>query len=161
AEQVENGVVSQLSLARPADPKQPGGYKSEAWSVSLSDQDANAWLATRFRQWLENQGAPWPQQPAGVAGGVKAGPGRAGRGPGGGVAGGGVLYIEGRPEVRGDGSLGLMPAGMGAGAMPLPTALVLAEVRSEVIERLAQGSASRAEAERALDALAGRAPVLK
>jgi hypothetical protein len=128
--------------------------------VSISDQDANAWLATRFKQWLENQGARWPEQLAGVQiafepGVVRAGVRLAGAG------GGRVLYIEARPEVRADGSLWLVPAGMGAGAMPLPTSLVLAEVRSEVIDALPQGSAGRSEAERALGALSGTTPALK
>src|SRR3954469_393491 len=55
AEQVENGVIAQASLARPADPQHPqhpGGaaYQSQPWSVSISAEDADAWLGTRLKQ---------------------------------------------------------------------------------------------------------------
>lgn len=159
AEQVENGVVSQLSLARPADPKQTGSYKSEPWSVSISDQDANAWLATRLKPWLENQGVRWPERIVGVEVAFEPGVVKAGVRL---VAGAGVrvLYLEARPEVRADGSLWLVPTSMGAGAMPLPTGLVLSQLRGEIVDRMPQGS-SQAQAEGGLDALAGRAPALK
>jgi hypothetical protein len=158
AEQVENGVVTQLSLVRPADPEAKQGYRSREWSVSLSAEDADAWLGTRLKQWVENQGGHWPEQLSGAQvefapGVIKAGVKL--------EDGGRVVFVEVAPEVRADGSLWLMPRGMGAGAMPLPTWLVLQEVREGVVQRLAAGSARRAQVEEAIDVLAGKRPALK
>src|SRR5689334_15852919 len=58
AEQLENGVVAHFTLARPPDPtlnpaKPDPRYQSAPWAVSISANDANAWLATRLKQWLD------------------------------------------------------------------------------------------------------------
>jgi hypothetical protein len=157
AEQVENGVVTQLSMVRPADPQAKQGYQSEQWSVSLSADDADAWLGTRLKQWIENQGGHWPEQLSGAqvefaSGVIKAGVR---------LEGGRVVFVEVTPEVRADGSLWLLPRAMGAGSMPLPTFLVLQEVHEGVVQRLPAGSARRTQAEEALDVLGGKRPALR
>jgi hypothetical protein len=160
ASQVENGVVTQLSEVRPADPEAKGGYKSREWSVSISAADADAWLATRLKQWVENQGGHWPQQLTSVqvefsSGVIKVGV----RQEEGGSAR--FVYVEAAPELRADGSLWLLPRGMGAGAMPLPMGVVRNEVREAVINRLPPGSTKRQQAEEAIEVLAGQRPALK
>jgi hypothetical protein len=163
AEQVESGVVAQLSLARPSDPQHPApnhGYQSGEWSVSITAEDADAWLATRLKQWIENQGGRWPDQltgaqvefaPGVIKAGVRLDTGGQSR----------IVVIELAPEVRADGSLWFTPKGMAAGAMPLPAALVMQEVREAMLAGMPAGSARRTQAQQALDILAGKQPALK
>jgi hypothetical protein len=160
ASQVENGVVTQLSEVRPADPEAKGSYRSRDWSVSISAADADAWLATRLKQWVENQGGHWPEQltsvqvefdPGVIKVGVRQNDGGSAR----------VVYVEAAPELRADGSLWLLPRGVGAGAMPLPMGVVRNEVKEAVINRLPEGSAKRQQAEEAIEVLAGQRPALK
>lgn len=56
-ESLENAALAQVSAVRPAAANlaSSGGYISEPWSVSISQQDANAWLASRLVRWLESR----------------------------------------------------------------------------------------------------------
>ncbi len=59
AEALENGAARQLSMVRPN--AQPGeAYKSEPWTVAISEMHANAWLASRLPQWLGSRGTSLP-----------------------------------------------------------------------------------------------------
>jgi hypothetical protein len=149
-EQVENAVVSQLSLARPADPAATNGYKSREWSVSISAEDADAWLATRLKQWVAHNGARWPEQLLGaqvafVPGGVKLGMQ---------LAGGRVVSIEVSPTVHADGSLWLEPQRASVGSLPVPVGLVMGELRQSVAGKSA-GPDGRGAAEQWIDAVSG------
>jgi hypothetical protein len=146
AEQVENGVVTQLSLARPADGESKG-YKSQPWSVSLTDSDANAWLATRLKQWTENRGVAWP---AGISdpqvsfseGVVHLGVRTHGQ----------VVSVALAPTFRPDGSLWLAVEGTALGGLPLPTDHVLTNIES---------GARTPKTQHALDIIQGKEALLK
>ena len=64
--EVENAVVAQLSLVRQGQWDTDGVWRSEPWSVSISEQDASAWLATRLPRWVKNREGDdaWPPQVA-------------------------------------------------------------------------------------------------
>ncbi|HLP83860.1 MAG TPA: hypothetical protein VK157_05880, partial [Phycisphaerales bacterium] len=47
AESFEHAVLAQMTLVRATE---------ESWSVALSEEDINAWLATRLKPWMENRG---------------------------------------------------------------------------------------------------------
>lgn len=63
---VENAVVAQLSLVRKGRWHPDGVWRSEPWSVSISEEDASAWLATRLPRWVKNREgeSAWPMQVA-------------------------------------------------------------------------------------------------
>jgi len=90
AADLENAVVNQLHAARPMEGPsegqklsesagqtegQPTGWTSALWSVSLSESDANAWLAARLPKWLANQDDPieWPAELSVVQSGFEEG----------------------------------------------------------------------------------------
>lgn len=61
-QRLENAVVSELSRTRPAaTPAPEKHYRSGEWTLTITQDEANAWLATRARGWLENRGVRWPQ----------------------------------------------------------------------------------------------------
>lgn len=66
AEPFENAVVRQLTAPREPDasftPAAAGAWRSGPWAVSISEDDVNAWLATRLEAWLANRepGFAWP-----------------------------------------------------------------------------------------------------
>lgn len=66
ANAVENGAVDLLSLVRPSVERSPGVLTSEPWTVRLTPEDANAWLAVRLPMWIRNQSDNfrWPSQVA-------------------------------------------------------------------------------------------------
>jgi hypothetical protein len=121
AEQLENAVISQLSLARPGEGGGEG-YRSEPWTVSVSQEDANAWLMTRLKPWAASRGIDLP---AGLdAAQVELGPGV--------VRAAARVRLGGRgrflvavlsPEVNGEGRLRLLPRRLGIGALVGPAAL--------------------------------------
>jgi hypothetical protein len=126
AERVENQVVSELSLARPA--QETGPYRSGGWTLEVTQAEANAWLATRLRLWVENRGGRWPAQVEGVSVafrpgrvllGVKLGEGYGGR----------VVSGAASPEVREDGSVWLRVEGVSLGGLPVPANVVLERLR--------------------------------
>ena len=57
AEEAEKGLTRVLSRER---------LTGEAWTVELTEAQANAWLATRLERWATSQHADWPQRMRGV-----------------------------------------------------------------------------------------------
>ncbi len=148
AEQVENAVISELSLARPA--ARQGPYRSREWTLEVVQDEANAWLATRLRSWVENRGGRWPDQLDGVR--VAFEPGRVLLG----LRlteeyGGRVISTAGVPRVATDGSLWLQATSTRLGSVPLPQGLLLDRLR-----QLSQGGAADL-----VNALDGRSALLR
>ena len=57
AESLEHAVIDQITRPRPAAAEGGGGgYRSEAWSVSIMEADVNAWLETRLGAWAASRG---------------------------------------------------------------------------------------------------------
>lgn len=56
-EEAEKGMTRVLSREREA---------GEAWSVEVTQEQANAWLATRLERWANSQHADWPASVRGV-----------------------------------------------------------------------------------------------
>jgi len=180
AEAVENAVISQLSLARQTEPgfnpTGPGEWRSQTWSVSLSEADANAWLACRLPQWLQNrEEVAWPSE-VGVVQvsfeeglvriGALVGPNPAGPPGGGGVAGrrggGGadrqVLGASLVPVLRGDGSLWVSARAFQAGRITIPAAWALRRVSDPSAPLIPAGTRELPQAHAVLAALAGSVP---
>jgi len=146
AEQVENGVVSELSRARPAEASGP--YRSHEWTLEITEAEANAWLASRAKSWVRNRGEEWPAvvdgiqvsfRPGTIAIGVHLEQSGMNR----------VVSVEGMPEVR-DGAVWVKVDRMAVGGLPLPRAVVMDQLGSLVGESTAD----------LLDAIEGRRPVL-
>jgi len=57
AEEAEKGLTRVLSRER---------MPEEAWTVELTEEQANAWLATRLERWATSQHADWPALLRGV-----------------------------------------------------------------------------------------------
>ena len=129
AETLENAVITQLTLAREADPgfvaSRAGAWRSKPWAVSISQEDINAWMDDRLPQWLANRehGFVWP--------GVLSRPRvecREGRLLVGVLAGQDsprVVWAELAPEIRSDGSLWVVAQGGWVGRLPIPASWVL------------------------------------
>jgi len=128
AEQVENTVVSELSRARPAEA--PGPYRSREWQLEVSEEEANAWLATRLKGWVANRDGHWPQAIDGVQVALEPGQVRVGIHL---VQGGfdRVVTVTGLPEIR-DGGVWLNISGMALGGLPLPREFLLDQFGSMV-----------------------------
>lgn len=60
---LENAAGAQMTLVRPDADGNVTEYISAPWSVAISQEDANAWLAGRLPTWLHSRGA---QMPAGL-----------------------------------------------------------------------------------------------
>lgn len=59
AERVEHGVVRVCSQVRPdADGNDP--YASAVWTLRMTEDEANAWLAARLPRWIESRQGEWP-----------------------------------------------------------------------------------------------------
>ncbi len=123
-ERVENIVVSELSMARPAEGA--GAYRSATWEMVILEDEANAWLATRLRGWAENRGAAWPASISGVRVAFEPGLVRVGASV---VEDGAsrVVSAGATPEVRDDG-LWLRVSGLAVGGLPLPTGYVMSRL---------------------------------
>jgi hypothetical protein len=128
AEQVENGFVAQASLARPADPVFHD-YHSQEWSVSIADEDADAWLSTRLKQWLDHRSINRPRELGDVQVSFEEDTIRIGVR----VSYQGrdqVVVAEVTPSIHADGSLWLPAGAMALGEMPFPISLVMARLRA-------------------------------
>jgi len=162
AQAVEHAVVRQLSALRPAasPPATPdASWRSETWSVSLSQADANAWLAARLPRWLESREKRvlWP---AGVRE-VRVGFGD-------GVVRLGVrLAADGReqiavahvaPDLRADGSLWLPASWFSIGRLPVPGAWALGG--ADPGDYLPADLARLPQVRRLADVLGGAAPLV-
>ena len=116
-ESFEHAVLAQLTRVRETN---------AAWSVSLSESDVNAWLATRLRPWLANRNAA-SKLPADVtvqvqfqAGGMLAGVRTRGE----------VIWCEVVPVVS-DGKLRLDVRSAAVGRLPVPIAQVAGRLASD------------------------------
>lgn len=124
-ESLENAVLAQVSLVRPLN--DAARTQSEPWSVSLTSEDARAWLATRLEAWIANQ-RPDLSIPESVGSiqvefveravllGVEitGAPSR-------------VVTLRVEPEIDGRGRLWLRARSVGVGRCVLPAGLVLKE----------------------------------
>jgi hypothetical protein len=147
AERVENGVVSELSRARPAEAQEP--YRSGEWTLDITEAEANAWLGTRLRSWVQNRGGEWPRTVDAVQVSFRAGK----------IAIGvhlveagmdRVVSVVGMPEVR-EGAVWLRIDRMAVGGLALPKGVILDQF----------GSLVRWESTaKILDAVEGQRPVL-
>lgn len=166
AEEVENGLVTQFSSVRPGDPKfepRPGqSWQSEKWSVSLSEDDANAWLNERLRKWMttRDSGVRWPEDVQEIQ--VDMAPGvlhvgtkvRTSSGPR-------VLALSVRPLVASDGALWVPADGVQLGTIPLPSSLVLVWAEHAVLELFPESTEVRADTQTVLDAFLGRSAIVR
>lgn len=66
ADAVENGAVDLLSQVRPSVERTPGVLTSDPWTVKLTPEDVNAWIAVRMPMWIRNQSEKfrWPSEVA-------------------------------------------------------------------------------------------------
>jgi hypothetical protein len=142
AADVENALVAQLSLVRPGSWGADGVWRSQPWSISISEVDASAWLAMRLPRWVKSRDgdAAWPPQVAQVrvaftddsiiAGALLGGRGGGGDGRGGGAGGGAgrgrvggevqVLGVEFHPSIDSTGALRARASRVHVGRLPMP-----------------------------------------
>lgn len=122
-EAIEMGLMGHLSAVRAADPAlKPGEpWRSTPWSVSLGEDDANAWLNSRMPRWMLNRGKPlvWPAEIASLQVKFEDGVIRLGVQ----ILDGSDSVIAGvslKPTIRTDGSLWLNSSGLDIGSLPTP-----------------------------------------
>ena len=145
------------------DHSRPLAYRSDPWSVAMSEQQANAWLASRLPEWVENSGelTGWPDEVTdlqvdfdapylriGVRVIDKDGRAR-------------VLSATLRPELRGDGSLWLEADWVHVGRLSIPADWVLGEAEARADELLPAGLRDLPESRAFFRRLAGEAPVVE
>lgn len=169
ATQVENAAVSQLTKTRPADPAWTNAHegepwRSERWSIAIREEDANAWLTGRLRNWIAGDDTLdiWPEgltQPQvkfenGVlrlGASLKFERGRR------------VLSAAILPEFRDDGSLWLRTDWVHIGRLPLPAGPMLARadraLRNELPDGVGASVTAGAELAGFFDILRGNAPL--
>ena len=169
ATRVENAAVSQLTRTRPADPAWTAGddntpWRSERWSIAIREEDANAWLTGRLRNWIAGDDALdiWPEGLAQPQVQFQDGALRLGaqltfeRGQR-------VLSATIRPEFREDGSLWLRTNWVHVGRLPLPARPMLARadrsIRDELPDDVGESLSAGAEAAGIFDILRGDAPL--
>lgn len=159
AEALEHGVVNQIHAWRPRAAASGGeAWRSEPWTVSLSEVDANAWLAASLPKWLANLEKPARLPPelselqvAFASGVVRIG----GR-----IAHAGAdhtLSASVRPEIRADGSLWMAATWVRLGRMPVPASWLLERAMDEGSE-LGAAAFRTAEGRAAARVLAGLEP---
>lgn len=138
AEAFENAVVTQLSNMRPRRAVEPGEtttrWESEPWSVSVSQHDANAWVAARLPRWLRHQhgeGA-WPEElrdvqiafregEVEIAGRIVEGTQRQ------------VLGATLRPRIEPKGDLWAPASRFTLGRLPVPAGWVISESAADLV----------------------------
>ncbi len=146
AQRVERAVLEHVRKPRPL---------GEPWTVSVTVEQANAWLAVRLPLWAANRGAPLPKAVQQVQADFSNNR----------VALGASLHIEGAqqivaatflPSVREDGSLWLLQPHTLAGRLDLPRDWTMARLRQWLPPRLK----AHPVAARTLAAIAGQAPLI-
>lgn len=156
-EAIEMGLMRHLSAIRQPDPTlKPGEpWRSEAWSVSLTEEDANAWLNSRLPKWMMNRGkpVPWPVEIASLQAKFEDGTVRLG-----------VQILDNTesviagvsiaPEIREDGSLWLRSSGLDIGSLPAP-AWAIGTARSAYSDSIPEAIRQLPETEAFFGALAG------
>lgn len=116
-QELENAVVSQLHASR---------GDAERWAVSISEQDANDWLATRLVKWLMNreEGVDWRAVLEGaevrfdrgevmIGASIRSGGGGSGQ----------VVWAALSPRIDGEGKLWLEAQGAWVGRLPIPLSM--------------------------------------
>lgn len=159
AETIENAVVNELHRAdRPAAAVDDGRWRTASWGFAITSADANAWLNTRLRRWLENRvdGFDWPIEieevqtdfnDNAISIGVKI------------RDEDDVRWLSARLEPRIDetGALWLEADRVYTGRLAIPTDWVLEQVRSRVEGALAEDD----DAAALFKALAGETPIMR
>lgn len=122
-EAIEMGLMGHLSAVRQPDPTLKTGemWRSTPWSVSLTEDDANAWLITQLPKWMLNRPKPlpWPHELQSLQVKFEEGTIRLGVQ----ILDGNDSIIAGvalKPEVHEDGSLWLESSGLDIGSLPAP-----------------------------------------
>lgn len=163
AESLENAALAQASLVRSLDPLAPQGvWFSEPWAVAISEGDANAWLASRLPQWLENRypDAAWATplsevrvrfRDSCIDVGARFNAGSASR-----IAGA-TLH----PRMSEDGSLWAPASTVFAGRAGFPASAVLTGLRGRVDSVLPQGVQKLPELDALLQTLLGEQAAAK
>ncbi len=156
-EAIEMGLMRHLSAVRQADPAMKAGdaWRSTPWSVSLSEDDANAWLNARLPQWMLNRGKPieWPRELKGLQVKFEDGTIRMGMQ----IQDGNDSIIAGvalKPEIRPDGSLWINSSGLDIGSLPAP-AWSIGAARSTYGNRIPAAIRGLPEVDAFFGALAG------
>lgn len=126
AEDAEKGMTRVLSRER-----EPGA----SWSVEITQDQANAWLATRLERWTRSQHAEWPVAVRGVRVGFAEGSVTIGVAI---DAGGAVRYVSLTlaPDVAKAGTRRLRATQARVGVQEVP----LSRVRSTVARHLPDGA---------------------
>jgi hypothetical protein len=163
---LESAVVSQLTMVRPQDEaitKRDGAYRSAVWGVSVSDEDMNAWLATRLPKWIESRGVSesWPKdlrsvrvrtRPSGITLGMRfeneMGERR-------------FVTLECLPELSLDGSIWLRATWVHLGKLPIPASAAMAKFNVSREEYLPQDIADGPQVTSVLRVLSGEIPAMK
>lgn len=156
AAEVENAVVAQLSLVRPGRWNDDGVWRSEPWAVSISEQDASAWLATRLPRWVKNREgeSAWPMQVAQTR--VSFADGRIIAGAmlrnGNAVQ---IMGVEIEPYVNADGSLRVPATKVRIGRVALPASWLFGAITSRAGDFIPRESLESPTAQTVSDALRG------
>ena len=153
AETIENEVVNLVYAVR--------GEPADVWAVALRAPDANAWLNTRFEQWLANADAEfaWPEEISDLqvefddgliqVGVLVRGAERTQ-----------VLSASLRPEFRGDGSLWVRVESMMVGRLPIPAGWIVDRAGENPPDMLPTHLFEQPEVTDILAALAGDRPLV-
>lgn len=130
-ESLENAVVTQLTLPR----RDRGGE----WSVSLSETDANAWLATRLGEWCRHRGVKLPAGVEGVQVRFRDGSCTVGCTV---VVGGTRRFVAAdvRAEVTNAGALRITTEGGRIGRLPVPIGSVVSALGGGRWTRILSGN---------------------
>lgn len=159
AAEVENAVVAQLSLVRPGRWHADGVWRSEPWSVSISEADASAWLATRLPRWVKNRegDSAWPPQVAQVrvaftsdriiAGAMLRNGGNASQ----------IMGVEVHPYVDSVGALRVPATKVRIGRVALPAAWLFGAITSRADDFIPKEVLETPTARAVSDALRGEA----
>jgi hypothetical protein len=163
---LENAVINQAHAARPgnrAEPSRP--WLSEPWTVSLSQHDANSWLAASLPRWLANQQPPvrMPDELTGLqlrftTGGISV----AARVQNGSQSH--IIAASFEPELRADGSLWMPASWISIGRLPVPASWILGRIADQ--SRQANSSIPEsllrlADSSTIIDSLQGRIPIVQ
>lgn len=157
AQTVEIGVTNALHQSRAAPDHAP-----EAWTLSVSEREVNAWLAARLRDWLANQAeaVTWPVElsepqidfrEGKVAIGASFKRGKSVE----------VLAVTLLPRIDREGALWLTADDVSIGKLSIPASWALSGSGSLIRDRLPAHVLERPETKRILDVLAGKEPVTK
>ena len=163
AAEVENAVLAQLSLVRMGSRDRDGVWRSDPWSVSISEEDASAWLATRLPRWIASREGDdaWPSQVAQIRVSFRDGSIVAGALLVGGAASSQVLGVETRPEVDANGALLTPATRVRVGRVSLPASWLVDTVRARASDFVPAETLATPVAQAAMRALMGQGPLTR